>query len=97
MSQRERPPIFLERHSYRQRRMMDALRLLPILGLMLWMLPLFWPSPSELQGDALPASTAVIYIFGIWALLILACWALSVTLRNRLSADVPVDDEAGVD
>lgn len=91
-----RPPIFLERRSYRNRRMMDALRLLPFVGLMLWMLPLFWPSaPSE--GGAVKSSAAIIYVFGIWALLIMASFALSSVLKARLSADVPNDEEPGAD
>ena len=43
----QRQQMFLERRSYRQRRMMDALRLLPVLGLCLCMVPLLWPLPND--------------------------------------------------
>ena len=70
-----RRPVFLEKRSYRHRRMMDALRLLPFLGVALWMMPLLWPMPGE-TGEGMPMSTALRYLFGVWAGLILLCWAL---------------------
>lgn len=93
MSRQLRSAIFLERRSYRQRRLMDALRLLPILGLLLWMLPLFWPLEAPL--GPVGAARAIPYIFGVWALLIACSCALGVVLKARLSADVPVEDETG--
>ena len=95
MTPDERPAAFLERRSYRQRRLMDALRLLPFLGLLLWMLPLFWPNPAEQVGQTVSTSTAVTYVFAIWVVLIAAAFALSRSLRDRLSADVRNDDEQG--
>ncbi|MGJ8618317.1 MAG: hypothetical protein ACSHWS_15855 [Sulfitobacter sp.] len=74
-----RSPMFLERRGYRLRRMMDAMRFLPFLGLALWMVPLLWPiSDAAVEGGAapMPLSTALRYIFGIWAMLVLATWAL---------------------
>ncbi|WP_415920121.1 hypothetical protein [Tateyamaria sp. SN6-1] len=68
--------VFLERRSYRRRRMMDALRLLPILGVMLLMLPLFWPAVSDTGAQAVSMSTAVIYVFLVWFLLICASFIL---------------------
>lgn len=66
-------PLFLERRNYRRRRLTDAARLLPVLGLVLLMVPLLWG-----QGDAGPAtSSAILWIFGVWFLLVLACAALS--------------------
>ena len=44
MSMPSTPSKFLEQSGYRQRRMMDALRLLPVLGLLLWLFPIFWPT-----------------------------------------------------
>ena len=76
MRERVPPSVFLERRSYRRRRMMDALRLLPILGVLLWMLPLFWPSSPRAGAGTIPMSTAVIYVFAVWIVLIAAAFAL---------------------
>ena len=63
-------PLFLARGTYRQRRLRDAARLLPILGGLLWMIPLLWPRGPDGQL----VSVALLYIFGVWAGLIgLAC------------------------
>ncbi len=89
-----RTPIFLEKRGYRRRRMMDAVRLLPFLGLMLWMVPLLWPVPeilpdatSETPEPAIAMSVALRYLFGVWALLILATWALWRRTRDVASGD----------
>lgn len=67
--------LFLERGTYRRRRMMDAVRLLPLLGLALWLVPLLWPLPEDSVAP-LPMSVALRYVFGVWAGLILCCWLL---------------------
>lgn len=72
-------PVFLERRNYRYRRMMDAIRLLPVLGLLLWMVPLFWPMAQPgVDGapEAVPMSVALKYLFGVWVCLVLAAWLL---------------------
>jgi hypothetical protein len=67
MSDPPRSPIFLERASYKQRRLTDAARLLPLLGVVLWMIPLLWRA----EGDAGTSNAdALIYVFGVWVLLI---------------------------
>lgn len=76
-----RDPVFLERKSYRQRRLMDAVRLLPLLGLALWMVPLMWSLPQE-TGEPMPIGAALRYIFGVWAVMVLAGWALWRRTRN---------------
>ncbi|MGE4327506.1 MAG: hypothetical protein AB7E21_15600 [Pseudodonghicola sp.] len=63
------PSVFLERQSYRRRRLMDAARLLPVLGALLFAVPLIWPRAG--QPGAVKSSDAVIYIFTVWAALIL--------------------------
>ncbi|KAA2313150.1 hypothetical protein DL237_15480 [Pseudooceanicola sediminis] len=136
-------PLFLERRGYRQRRMTDAARVLPMLGLVLLAMPLLWPQGdgtsravavgsdvgSDLASDAFPAgadafpagadaftagggvdtafagadvatglaapqvmatSHAMIYIFGVWALLALA----SAILVSRLSDEAIFDPDA---
>ena len=70
-----RRPVFLEKRSYRHRRTMDAVRMLPFLGLALWMMPLLWPLPAEAEGG-IPMSLALRYLFGVWAFLILVCGVL---------------------
>ena len=88
------PSVFLERRSYRRRRMMDALRLLPILGGMLFMLPLFWPNADGTGADAVPMSTAVIYVFVVWMLLILGSFALWRVLWFGRIPEAPDPDAA---
>ena len=63
---------------------MDAARLLPVLGLLLWAVPLLWPSGD---APAVRSSGALIYIFGIWALLVCATFLLSLRLGMRLKED----------
>ncbi|GAA6177894.1 hypothetical protein [Sulfitobacter pacificus] len=62
-------PVFLERQTYRMRRLMDAVRLLPLLGVALWMVPLMWPLPDA-EGGGIAMSTALRYLFGVWLLLV---------------------------
>ncbi len=73
-------PVFVEREAYRRRRLIDAARLLPILGVALVCLPLLWTGDREV-----PTSTtyAMIYFFGIWLALVIVAAVLS----RRLGAD----------
>lgn len=76
---RGKPPVFLERQSYRRRRAVDAARVLPLIGLLLWLVPLLWAE----EGDAaVRSSSAIIYLFGVWGLLVLG----AVRLSSRLAA-----------
>lgn len=73
---RRTKPLFLARATYRQRRVRDAARLLPFLGGVLWLLPLFW------TGSGTTGTSAVlVYVFAVWALLIFLSFILSRWLR----------------
>ncbi len=88
---KEPKPVFLERKGYRNRRLMDAVRLLPILGLGLWMVPLMWRLPGTDDGqETTSIGDALIYIFGIWALLVLGAFLL--WGKTRVPADTSPDD-----
>lgn len=76
-----RTPQFLGRESYRLRRLMDAARMLPVMGLVLLLLPLMRHSP---ELDAPPTATEGVYLFVVWAVLIFAAFLLSVRLRRAL-------------
>lgn len=65
----KRSSLFLGRQSYRRRRLADAARLLPFLGAALLVLPLLWPDQSA-GDDAVPLSSAMLYIFVCWGVLI---------------------------
>lgn len=69
------PPVFLERQSYRRRRLMDAARLLPVFGALVFAIPLLWATPEAADiaaGDDQPVrmSFAIFYVFISWAVLI---------------------------
>lgn len=67
---RPRAPLFLARAVYRKRRLRDAARLLPILGFLLLLMPLLWG-----QSAGSGAGNTVVFVFGVWGLLIaLAAW-----------------------
>ncbi len=78
-----RGPVFLERESYRRRRIADAARLLPVIGGILIFLPLLWPTAGNMpetaqqSADAVSTTTAFLYLFGVWALVIIAAAGLA--------------------
>ncbi|MBO9397219.1 hypothetical protein J7399_11045 [Shimia sp. R9_1] len=71
----DRPNIpFLERQSYRRRRLIDTVRMVPVVGAVLWAVPLLWPTPEDGAGSV-ASSDAIIYIFLVWfALVLLGAW-----------------------
>ncbi len=74
--------LFLERRTYRQYRLQDAARLLPILGLIL----IF--GPILIRGDdagALTLAGGLIYYFAIWVILI----GLTALVSRALVGDAP--------
>lgn len=74
--------LFLERRSYRRRRVMDALRLLPFLCALLWVIvPAMWPNGPEAGRDT-ASSSALWYLFSIWVLAITASFVLWRKLRK---------------
>jgi uncharacterized membrane protein YgdD (TMEM256/DUF423 family) len=85
-------PLFLARANYRRRRLMDAARLLPVLGWILFMVPLLWfAEGSEIAG----ARTAVggLYIFAVWGVLILCAACLSRPLRRCDAEERSAEDQ----
>ena len=76
-------------HVAGMRRLMDAARLMPILGATLWAVPLLWGDGG--QGDAgarMSNSNAMVYIFGVWVVLVgLTMW-VSLRLKDD-SAEPP--------
>jgi len=72
------PTFFLEKQSYRRRRLADAAKVLPVLGAILLCLPILWASEAR-------TAQGLIYIFGVWALLILVMWWLSARLPKSVS------------
>ena len=84
-----RQPLFLARASYRQRRLRDALRLLPLAGMVMLALPLLWPRGPEGPGNA----TVLIYLFTVWFVLVAISFALSRRLRPDDLLSNALEDE----
>ena len=79
---------FLERESYRRRRLADAAKLLPLVGFVLLLLPVLLKTTND----------ALIYIFSVWALLILAVGLVSRRLSRmeaQASSDPAQDTQTG--
>lgn len=82
-------PLFLARAPYRQRRLRDAARLLPLLGFLLLLLPLLWT-----DGDRRTLiSGEVLYFFGVWAGLIGIAAIFAPGLRSGEADEPDGDDE----
>lgn len=84
MNRLPKPPIFLHRANYRQRRVRDAAKLLPFVGAVLWALPLSWTQDTP-EGKV--GSEGVLYIFAVWVVLIV----LAAFLARRIAADMVRD------
>ena len=67
--------VYLERRRYRRRRIIEAVKVLPVLGIILFAMPLLWT-------DAGKTSNAMIYFFSVWLALVLA----AVWLARRIAA-----------
>lgn len=65
---RRRAPLFLKRGSYRKRRLRDGARLLPVLGLFLFILPILWGPGTTSVADT---ATDGLYLFAVWLGLVL--------------------------
>lgn len=84
---RPRGPLFLARRSYRLRRMMDAARMLPALGVFLFFLPILWRPAETPEPDT---ASGWIYLFAAWAVLIVLALVLA---RILVRAE---EEEAGL-
>lgn len=86
---------FLERRTYRRRRLIDCARLLPLMGLWLWLVPVLWQGGGAQGADAMKLSSGLIYVFAVWAGLVLA-GATLVVLLSLVASRAPTDpsDEA---
>ena len=72
--------LFLERQSYRRRRLVDVARLLPLLGVLLLLVPLLWPVKGGGSGTSM--STAITYVFAVWAMLIIGAALFGIAARR---------------
>lgn len=79
----------LERQGYRRRRLSDAARVLPVIGAGLLLVPVLWPGVRETTEGVEPVRTsqAILYIFGSWALLIVAAIFFGLAARHDDSAN----------
>lgn len=86
-------PVFLARRAYRRRRLTDAARLLPVVGLFLFLVPIFWHPADTPARDTAPGG---LYLFGVWALLVLAAGVVAGRLaRAAEDEEGPEDRGAG--
>ncbi|MEM7733965.1 MAG: hypothetical protein AAF280_14455 [Pseudomonadota bacterium] len=82
-----KPALFVQQRTYRRRRLADAARMLPILGGILFMIPLLW-----LGSASMSTATVMVYLFVIWAALV----GIAAVLSRRLGPeeDQPEDRNA---
>ncbi|MGO4907197.1 hypothetical protein ACEN2J_02565 [Pseudorhodobacter sp. W20_MBD10_FR17] len=80
-------PLFLAPQTYRQRRLRDAARILPVLAMFLLILPMLWGDDAS---DIRQTSSDGIYLFVVWLLMI----ASAALLARRLSSEPDSADAA---
>lgn len=79
-----RSTVFLERQTYRRRRLIDWIRILPIIGLILFLVPLLWPVDGS---KATSSADALVYIFLVWFVLVIAAGVSARALKNAEEDD----------
>lgn len=86
-------PMYLERQTYRRRRLEDAARFLPWLGAVLLIFPALWADggPADAPGTAARG----LYIFTAWAVLVLVAALLSRRLMRQDRSGGPKEEDAG--
>ena len=87
-------PLFLERASFRRRRLGDAARVLPVIAVLSVLVPVWW-MPREVSF-----ASGAVWLFCLWAAMILAVWLLHRALLRAeaatLRAEAEVADAAWV-
>ncbi len=83
-------PLFLARETYRKRRLIDAIRLLPVLGTILFMVPVL-----NAAGHVGSTFLGGLYLFGAWFFLIVLSAALTRRLHRDEAAAPPVSGPPG--
>jgi len=94
----QREPIFVQRRTYRRRRLADGARLLPLLGAVLFMVPLLWQAGGETPTgdvqelrDGNRTAWVMTYLFLVW----LGLAVLSGVLSRYLRSDTEEGGTAG--
>lgn len=83
--------VFVERQTYRRRRLQDAARFLPVLGVVLFLVPLLWQTGAR---DGISMSIALTYVFLSWAALVCASFVVSLYLRGEQNPGLEAEPEA---
>ncbi|MEM6589670.1 MAG: hypothetical protein AAF641_14580 [Pseudomonadota bacterium] len=83
-----KPALFVHQRTYKRRRLADAARMLPILGGLLFMIPLLW-----LDAASMSTATVMVYLFLVWA----ALAGLAALLSRRLGPEVDQPDDRSSD
>lgn len=73
---------------------MDAFRLVALLGVVLWLIPVTWPNATAPGVEAMTMSHALFYVFGVWILLIALSSVLALLLGDKRATIIKPDDEA---
>ena len=87
------PKLFVEPRNYRARRMVDGLRLLPLAGIFLIAMPLFWSG----SGDSIKSSAVMLYLFGVWIVLIFLNYVMTRRIGKERDWLDPINSETLVD
>ena len=85
--------LFVEPRNYRARRMVDGLRVLPLAGIFLIAMPLFWGG-SE---DSIKSSAVMLFLFGVWIFLILLNFFMTRRIGKERGWLDPINSETSVD
>ena len=94
---RKQTPVFVQRRTYRRRRVADGARLLPVFGGILFLIPLLWhgtEAPSvgpEPVSDGSRTAWVMTYLFVVW----FGLAVLSGVLARFLVADDDGAEEDG--
>ena len=99
MEPRASQGVYLERRTYRRRRLADGLKMLPVLGAVLWLIPLSWRRAGQMaEGGGQTGVSVVdasIFIFTVWGALVLIGAVLAFAQAHTQDAPRPDGGPAG--
>jgi hypothetical protein len=73
--------------------MVDGLRVLPMAGIFLIAMPLFWGG----SGDSVKSSAVMLFLFGVWIVLILLNYLMTRRIGKERDWLDPINSETAVD